>query len=393
MKRFWRSVHRDQEGASAVLVVLSLFVLLGAAALAVDAGSLWMTKRNFVADTDAAALAAAMSASKESSCVDAATAAESEALSYLGYNQGGSVAGTPSVATSCGDDTVTVDFTGQAPMTFAGIFGFSQLDVFSSSTAEFDLDPFSLLRPLATCVENPIVQNAGEGAAAEIVTFSGTSKDGDLTSCVTPSGNWGWLCFAENCGASDDQVCDEPTGTGGFLRCGVDPGLDLGTAPILLPPPYVGPYLLDDEICYTGGTTDDWCVTKPGSKSALQGGGEGNWPVDAALEQRVFPILLIDQYVPDRGGRTEAHPKALLWVRMDGYCVNTSPKGSRTWPDVRPWPDASTWCNGQSFAFKMAPLHVQWSVDEDLPDFILQHVPVNVSLCGVDHDPAGGNRC
>lgn len=389
-KRSMIESSRGEDGASLVVVILSLFVLLGAGALAVDAGSLWMTKRNFVADTDAAALAGAMHAA-EAGCDTALAEAEveAEAQSYLAANQGGAVSGTPDVTVDCDEDTVTVDYTGQAPMTFAGALGFSQLDVFSSSTAEFDFDPEGQLRPMATCIGNPMVEVAGAAGwdtPALITTFE-NGNTSELSACGSQPGNWGWLCLDSKCGNKDaDPKCSDPDGFRAFVRCGYDPGLQVGAAPIDGSPPlYAPPYDEQDEDCYAEGGPSDWCETKTG---ALSGSMTGAF--DAALEQRVFPIILTDRF-DSKPGQTTVHPKALLWVRMDGYCI--APNNTRQWPDD-PWgPVEKQACAGKATAFKMAPLFVQWSDGDVLPDFILQRLPAHVRLCGVDHDPAGGNRC
>src|SRR2546427_12837476 len=82
---------RDERGISAVVVVVSLIALFGAAVLSIDAGSAWATRRKIVTATDAAALAAARLFSKglADPCSPLGiTAAENEATTVLHANAG-----------------------------------------------------------------------------------------------------------------------------------------------------------------------------------------------------------------------------------------------------------------------------------------------------------------
>src|SRR5688572_7733199 len=59
-----RSKLRQERGISAVIAVISLLGLFGAALLSLDAGNMWQTRRNIIQGTDATALDQAINAAK-----------------------------------------------------------------------------------------------------------------------------------------------------------------------------------------------------------------------------------------------------------------------------------------------------------------------------------------
>src|SRR5690606_20067727 len=56
---FWRTLRRDANGASSILLATSLMTLAGAATMAIDLGSVYLAQRKLQGAADAAALAAA----------------------------------------------------------------------------------------------------------------------------------------------------------------------------------------------------------------------------------------------------------------------------------------------------------------------------------------------
>src|SRR5436190_17738181 len=80
---------REERGVSSVILAVSLIGLLGAAMLAVDAGSVWATRRRIVTATDAGALGAArmFEAGLADPCTGGGqTAGENEATTIMSSN-------------------------------------------------------------------------------------------------------------------------------------------------------------------------------------------------------------------------------------------------------------------------------------------------------------------
>lgn len=166
---FFSSVKRDEEGASLVVVAVSLIGLFGVSMLAVDGGALLTTRRSAVTATDAAALAAALKldTGPASDCLQAAadlpSDAEDEADAVLAAND-------PRITSNsefdvdpddalCQAGKVRVEADVESPLFFAGIFNFAPQQVHSKSTAQFG--PLGIaegLRPIGVCIENEHVQ-------------------------------------------------------------------------------------------------------------------------------------------------------------------------------------------------------------------------------------------
>lgn len=145
--------HRrdDERGAVALIVAISSVMLFGFAAYAIDAGSLWQTRRNMITATDAGALASASDYSVgDNGCPDVAK-------DYVSRNRpdaefGSGFCTVVGAGTDFGYTTVraftNVDFT------FAGIFGLTDKDVYSTTTAEWGVPlGASGLRPLGLCID------------------------------------------------------------------------------------------------------------------------------------------------------------------------------------------------------------------------------------------------
>lgn len=163
-----RVTHRDhraeEDGAAAIIVVISLFALFGVAALAIDVGAMWWTRRNLVVDVDAAALAAASAAAAQlstSACGSATTTEAKTAATEL------VTANDPTTSFDADDPTqfhltcagsggrVTITATKNSQHTFAGIFGGTgSTDVLTRTSAEFGpIVAMERVRPLPLCVQ------------------------------------------------------------------------------------------------------------------------------------------------------------------------------------------------------------------------------------------------
>jgi hypothetical protein len=149
------SVRKGESGQAFVLMALSLVVIMGMAALVVDVGNWYHTKRRLQATADAAALAGAQLLPTDSA------GAQAMALSYANKN-GGDVAGADIAVTSTlqANDTIGV----RARKTDAGVFG-SVLGIASadiSARAKARVGPPLKARyvaPMVVFCDHPLIHN------------------------------------------------------------------------------------------------------------------------------------------------------------------------------------------------------------------------------------------
>ena len=132
-----RRLHREESGAVLMIVAVTMVVLVGMLVLTVDLGRAIAVKREMVAGTDAAALAAAQQCATGKTLGDASDAADE----VLAENKSGATV-TSFAAPNCGIDPhepqyVTVQSTVDVDYFFAGIFGFDSGPVVSRAVAEW----------------------------------------------------------------------------------------------------------------------------------------------------------------------------------------------------------------------------------------------------------------
>lgn len=341
--------HRQETGAVAVVVAICLMGLLGIAALAIDLGSAWSTKRNLVTDTDAAALAGAKLLQRDCTNLGIAT---TEARSVLRANAGAG-ASIPDadilvepVPGSGVCEALRVTYTGEAQTTFAGAVGTSTLEVLSSSTAVVPVVSAGGLRPITVCLSDPAV-GAGwaldgvGGAHSDVYTYTfdkvfdnKKAKAGD-PACGSASGNWGWACFDQGHDKVHKHDTPPPDACNGtsdrkaiarMLVNGYDGVVDLGSTSGNA-----------DDDCSEPGTgksdvTD--CDLIPGNK--IHGGSKTDCPGDPMKsaecaiwylwdQQITFPILGVSSY--DAGGSNGVGtPQAFIGVRVHSYDFDAKPE-------------------------------------------------------------------
>jgi Flp pilus assembly protein TadG len=196
-------VHVDEEGVVAVVVAISLFLLFGAAALAIDLGSGWATKRDLNTDLDAAALAGARTLADEtrvdaSSCPAGGsatsslqTAVESSVDSLVTAN--GDRATVQDVVIDCDRRTVRVVGSQQAQTTFAGVLGVNEINPAGYAVARASLGEGGRVLPLTFCVSIDKLADwvaAGAPAGTNVRIYYG---DGPRHECGFTPGSWGWF--------------------------------------------------------------------------------------------------------------------------------------------------------------------------------------------------------
>ena len=140
---------RSDRGQAAVLTVIFMVALLGAAALVLDVGSWFREQRDTQSAADAAALAAAQALPENPA------QAEALAASYIAKNRGGATTttyGSDAVA----NDKVTVRVERSAPGIFAKLFGIDAVQVSARATARAGgIDAAKWVAPITVNIKHP----------------------------------------------------------------------------------------------------------------------------------------------------------------------------------------------------------------------------------------------
>lgn len=169
------SVRKSESGQAFVLMALSLVVIMGMAALVVDVGSWYHTKRRLQATADAAALAGAQLLPTDSS------GAQSLALSYANKN-GGDVAGADITVSSTqqSNDTIAVRAKKTASGVFSGILGVGSADI--SARAKARVGPPAQARyvaPMVVFCDHPLIHNCNGDSTPDFGEDHPTTMDYD----------------------------------------------------------------------------------------------------------------------------------------------------------------------------------------------------------------------
>jgi hypothetical protein len=155
---------RDNErGQAVVLAVLALVVLLGMAALVLDIGAWYRTKRQLQATADAATLAGAQM------LPDSPDGAKSMALAYADKN-GGNVLGANVVVTSTvlPNDTIAVRAEKKEPGIFSSVLGFTNANI--GAAAKALVGPPAKARyvaPMVVYCDHPLLKNCDGSGSPE----------------------------------------------------------------------------------------------------------------------------------------------------------------------------------------------------------------------------------
>lgn len=349
-----RLPRRDERGATAVIVAVSLTAIFGAAVLSVDAGSVWRTRRELITNTDAGALAAArlLDARGASACDTAAKdAARSEAGTIVASNDAKTVITGFTVTPTGGNcaaesGRVRLDATLSAPLTFAGAVRIGSVDAAASSIAQWGpLTGVSGLRPIGLCDKSSSFSAwtkylAGQepawghlpgqslGPGGEVINHIAYPKTS--TGCGTGTGNWDWLDFNGSIAPNGSSALTD-----------------------WLPGGYPGLVTLADG---GTGTPADCNADLAGAQAFCEPktGALGNSP-DASLaylrdNKIVFPILVFDRVVDDRdprecasqnwsgsGANARFCPVAFLLVRLWDWAKISGTNGSFDFEFVDQW--------------------------------------------------------
>jgi hypothetical protein len=166
-------VRRDERGQAIVLMTLSLVVIMGMAALVLDVGNWYHTKRRLQGTADAAALAGAQLLPNDSS------GAQSQALTYADKNGGDVAAGNITVSsTVLPNDTISVRARRTDPGIFSGILGIASADI--DARAKARVGPPTKARyvaPMVVDCAHPLIHNCNGDSSPDF--FANTTMDYD----------------------------------------------------------------------------------------------------------------------------------------------------------------------------------------------------------------------
>ncbi len=273
------------------ITAIALVTLMGAAALSVDIGVGWATRRNLVTSTDAAALAAAQTfASGGNGCA-------SSAPSYLGTNAPSStmtLCTTGSSSTAAG--TVTVSAEEDVAVYFGRAIGMAPYTASSSTTVRWGR-PLSAtgLRPIGLCVNalDSFFASPNSIQTLEISYDEQGSGSGQIDFCGNgkPEGNWGIVDFG-NDQNSAAQIKDE-------LRNGYQLPVYTGTIG--------GDCSTEPDACYEGSTGQ-------GLTNAYK------TQLDYLKSNNIyFSVPIFDFFTEGSGANLEFHLVAFARVRIVTY--------------------------------------------------------------------------
>lgn len=371
-------IAREEDGAVAIVLAISVLMLFSVAALAIDVGLLRVNRRSLATDVDAAAMAVALYArelttqSASGTCVEATLepAVRARAVESLTEQGGGSVLlGSEFEFTCTGRyGRVTVAATNDQELPFAPANGNAEsVDVYAASSAEFGpIVGAERARPIPLCVEgNGDIQTAygawqaGAGEA-DGEPWLGTSSSGEVykilldktffnTVCNTGAqspGNFLWVDFdgddsntgknGRPCPHPDDPAQADKEVTSRLLDgypCAVFTTAYVDgstTGPNCRPDltsvwesdscPSITGTGGDDVNCIagkTGGCVDQICAETSKGNPAFDA---ALWPTAAEDCHHIWTLIIYDQLVPETEGAA-THPR----LRPVGF-VNVVPR-------------------------------------------------------------------
>ena len=189
-----RRLARKPSGQTFLLVSIALVVVLGMAALAVDIGDLWTTRRLMQSAADAGAVAGADEITIGGTST-AITAAAKDAASHNGFTDGGTRAGTSNTITvavhnpptsgafAANSNAVQVDVSQTQPTYFMKVLGFSSVPV-STTAVAVTLGSGSCIYSLDPSASGAITV----GGTASVTSACGLYDNSTDSSALTVSG-------------------------------------------------------------------------------------------------------------------------------------------------------------------------------------------------------------
>ncbi len=199
--------RRSERGIALSIVALAMVAILGIAALVVDIGHGYRTRRALIPATDAAALAAAQTyVAGGAGCPDTASA-------YLAANESAATMTVCDPGTSTATrGRVTVTATDNVETWFAPVLGQGDYTVSSTSTVQWGPPSGATgLRPIGLCYNatsalRDLVDGTGAayGGTPVTVTIPYVKSSPELCGSAVP-GNWGFVDFSGTASNTNDQ--------------------------------------------------------------------------------------------------------------------------------------------------------------------------------------------
>jgi hypothetical protein len=169
------AARKNERGQAIVLMVLALVVLLGMAALVLDVGNWFHTKRRLQATSDAAALAGAQKLPEDPS------AASTMAMSYANQN-GGDVAGSDIIisSTAAPNDTISVKAKRTDPGIFTSVLGIGSADIDAHAKARVGPPVAALhVAPMVVYCGHALIHNCNKDSTPDFGPGHMTTMDYD----------------------------------------------------------------------------------------------------------------------------------------------------------------------------------------------------------------------
>lgn len=191
---------RPERGAITTIVALAIVALLACAALVIDIGLGWQSRRNLVTTTDAAALAAGNAYAAGS------TGCNTVAANYVNLNAPGATMTSCTSSLNGNAGTVTVDAEQDINAIFGRVVGLNDLPTASSTTVQWGPPSGATgLRPFGLCSEAP-------GMASFLANTSSTQTHRIAYTKDSPNqcggnnvpGNWGTINFDGGGGGANE---------------------------------------------------------------------------------------------------------------------------------------------------------------------------------------------
>ncbi len=266
-----------------VWTALFMVVLIGCAALVIDLGVGWTSRRNLITTTDAASLAAAQEFALGGNGCGAVASA------YVASNA------PQATMTACqrAGNTVSVDAEENITTSFAQVLGLTDFDTAASSTARWGAPAGATgLRPFGLCSEAPGMQQfLGDPLTAQIHTIDYTKDSPDQCGGNDVPGNWGAIDF--NAGANSNNDTKD------WVENGYDDAVFAGTVG--------GTCAAEPYACYEGDTGG---VT-----------GVSNETRALANSGQYFGLPIFD-YAEDNGANSTFHLIGFARVRIVDFEFN-----------------------------------------------------------------------
>lgn len=200
----FKEAGRDERGISLIFMAIAMTALLAAAAVTIDLGNGWVTRRNLVTSTDAAALAAA----QEFALGGDGCAGIDD--TYVGLNNPTATGITCTTGGSGSIGWVTVYAEDDVQTWFAPAIGLGDYSASSASTARWG-SPVSVtgLRPLSLCAQAFGIEDWIADPSQTITRTVDYSKNGQAPECDSGQngipGSWGMMDFNGVAGGNNDS--------------------------------------------------------------------------------------------------------------------------------------------------------------------------------------------